>query len=245
MSKNTEYLALSKTCRPLMKLMENLTGEDGGWWHYNLKCFLRREKPAKPYWRGKSWLTHEDFDKLFSELSKALIGKRGKIWIKSLTLLLDGNDPWNINLWDKWGTISYGNISTPRSLRQYCRLNDGIFGSEIEFFFKELEMPKQPGKVNYMIVPVRLLGFKHSATIVEINKAVIELGFKLFTEEQIFSLFYGNTDWWPYIIPCMEPKIFPDNQRFNLFLKENKRKEIFALNERYPIDADSEVAFIK
>jgi hypothetical protein len=142
---------------------------------------------------------------LSDELMKNISGPNGRWWLNRFKNFLRKENPWDVRLWETWRTVAYGEIATPKWLKDACSRDGKEMCGEAYHVLKHLQTTKERSDVELIIAPMSMLGIEGWYSIEKANLRIKALGFDLLTPEMVFNLHrYGNqVKEFPYI--AMEP----------------------------------------
>lgn len=165
-------------------------------------------------------VTLTDYRELANKLMANLINTQslypGSWWLGALKRFLNKEDPWDVGLWGTWKTVDYGGEEFDvKKLKTMYRKSPAHFDSYVFYLIKALAISPKVRRAKLLVAPVKMLGFKGPATIQEINKALLAMGFSLLTDELAVNFFLEIKPKEPIYI-AMEPFVMKDLQSFTL-----------------------------
>lgn len=192
-------------------------------------------------------VTLADYRGLSDELIKNFMSDHslydGTWWLDAFKRFLRKENPWNVKVWNHWKLITFGGPdATAKKLIKLCR-KDGsrVIDNYPYHLLKNLETTKEANSAFLMVCPVKMLGFENQTTICEINKRIIDLGFKLLTNEMVYNLFYQVEYFHEFIHMAMEPIELTDGQKIYFALK----RTIIQCAASVPLPVGYNVVFVQ
>ena len=106
-------------------------------------------------------------------------------------------------------------------IKECKRYRNNALTDKAVYVLKMIQATEEEVAADLLVAPLKMLGFKEPASIYEVNKRIIELGFYLLSDELVFNLFLQIKNTNEFLNLAMRPIVFPDGQKIHFAIKKS------------------------